>query len=106
MARTRGRVLAIDGDIAVVRSELYDVRVTNAPRAWKPGDHVELESQRVIRAHGDTPAPGAEVTRMPRKRVDTSRLTALGWRARTALADGLRTAFADFLARPDRLRQR
>ncbi len=43
---------------------------------------------------------------MPRKRVDTSRLTALGWRARTPLAEGLRAAYADFLARPGRLRQR
>ena len=76
MTRTRGRVLAIDGDTAVVRSELYDVRVTNAPRAWKPGDHVELESQQVIRSHGATPAPGAEVTRMPRARVDRLRARA------------------------------
>lgn len=76
MPRTRGRVLAIDGDTALVRAELYDVRVTNAPRAWKPGDHVELESQQVIRAHGATPAPGAEVTRMPRKRVDLLRARA------------------------------
>jgi GDP-L-fucose synthase len=27
-----------------------------------------------------------------------SRLTALGWRARTSLEDGLRLAYADFLA--------
>jgi lysyl-tRNA synthetase class 2 len=76
MARTRGRVLAIDGDTAVIRAELYDLRVTNAPRAWKPGDHVELESQQVLRAHGDTPAPGAEVTRMPRKRLELVRARA------------------------------
>jgi len=77
--RTRGRVLAIDGDTAVVRAERYDVRVTNAPRAWKPGDHVELETQKILRAHGDLPAPGAEVTRMPRRRVDLihARATAL-----------------------------
>ena len=35
---------------------------------------------------------------MPRKLVDVSRLTALGWRATTPLEDGLRLAYADFLA--------
>ena len=35
---------------------------------------------------------------MPRKLVDVSRLTALGWRAATPLEDGLRLAYADFLA--------
>ncbi|HSN28813.1 MAG TPA: EF-P lysine aminoacylase EpmA [Kofleriaceae bacterium] len=71
--RTRGRVLALDGDTAVVRAELFDVRVTNAPHSWRPGDHVELESQQVLRAHGDTPTPGAEVLRMPRRRLDLLR---------------------------------
>ena len=35
----------------------------------------------------------------PRKLLDVSRLTAAGWKARTQLADGLRTAYADFLQR-------
>ena len=35
---------------------------------------------------------------MPRKLVDVSRLSALGWRATTSLEDGLRLAYADFLA--------
>jgi elongation factor P--(R)-beta-lysine ligase len=76
MGRTRGRVLAVEGDMALVRVELYDVRVTNPPHTWKPGDHVELESQKVIRAHGDLPAPGAEVTRLPRRRLDLLRARA------------------------------
>lgn len=46
----------------------------------------------------------------PRKRLDCSRLTALGWRARTPLAEGLRRAYADFIADfsagSGRLRQR
>jgi GDP-L-fucose synthase len=33
----------------------------------------------------------------PRKLVDVSRLTALGWHARTPLRDGLHAAYADFL---------
>src|SRR6516162_4675874 len=35
---------------------------------------------------------------MPRKRLDISKLTALGWRPQTALRDGLRLAYTDFLA--------
>jgi GDP-L-fucose synthase len=36
---------------------------------------------------------------MPRKRLDSSKLTALGWHAKTPLADGLHQTYADFLAR-------
>lgn len=43
---------------------------------------------------------------VPRKRVDSSRLGALGWHPRIALADGLRTAYADFTAQSGALRQR
>lgn len=35
----------------------------------------------------------------PRKLLDVSRLAALGWRARTALATGVQLAYADFLAK-------
>ncbi|WP_035691837.1 GDP-L-fucose synthase [Azospirillum halopraeferens] len=40
----------------------------------------------------------------PRKRLDVSRLAALGWRARTPLRDGLALAYADFLAGGGRFR--
>jgi GDP-L-fucose synthase len=36
---------------------------------------------------------------MPRKRLDSSKLTALGWHAKTPLRDGLRQMYADFLMR-------
>jgi GDP-L-fucose synthase len=36
---------------------------------------------------------------MPRKLLDTSKLTALGWRAKTPLGEGLRRMYADFLIR-------
>lgn len=42
---------------------------------------------------------------MPRKLLDSSKLAALGWTARTPLREGLRTAYADFLARGDRRRE-
>jgi GDP-L-fucose synthase len=34
----------------------------------------------------------------PRKLLDVSKLSALGWRAKIPLRDGLKTAYADFLA--------
>jgi GDP-L-fucose synthase len=43
---------------------------------------------------------------MPRKLLDVSKLTALGWRAKTPLREGLQTAYADFLARGGQLRER
>jgi GDP-L-fucose synthase len=34
----------------------------------------------------------------PQKLLDVSRLAALGWKAKTPLSEGLRIAYADFLA--------
>ena len=42
----------------------------------------------------------------PRKLLDVSRLSSLGWVAQTLLRDGLKDAYADFLARGSRLRER
>jgi GDP-L-fucose synthase len=42
----------------------------------------------------------------PQKLLDVSRINALGWRAQTALRDGLQGMYADFLARYPELRQR
>lgn len=87
----RGRVLAIDGEVAVVRGERCDARVQARP-GWRPGDLVDGEV--VVRAfdRGDYPGPGTEVARLPRRR-----LALLEARA-TALA-ALRRFFAarDFL---------
>jgi elongation factor P--(R)-beta-lysine ligase len=87
----RGRVLAVDGDLAIVRGERGDARVRAHP-GWRPGDLVEGE--RVVRAFGggDYPGPATEVARLPR-----SRLALLQARA-VALA-ALRRFFAerDFL---------
>ena len=85
---TRGRVLAIDGETAVVRAELYDVRVTNARAHLEAGrPRRARDPDRSLRAHGDLPAPGAEVTRMPRRRVDLLR-------ARAAALAKVREVFA------------
>jgi GDP-L-fucose synthase len=42
----------------------------------------------------------------PRKRLDISKLTALGWTAKTPLQEGMKAAYADFLARGARVRER
>ena len=34
-----------------------------------------------------------------RRRLDITRISAMGWSAKTALADGIRLAYADFLQR-------
>lgn len=83
----RGRVLALDGDVAIIRSERRDFRVAAQP-GWRAGDLVEGAA--VVRGYpgGDYPAPRTEVARLPR-----TRLTALQARARALSA--LRTFFAE-----------
>ena len=60
---TRGRVIAIDGDTAIVRAEQLDLRVTNPPKAWRAGDLVDVDRAAVLRSHpgGDYPGPASEV---------------------------------------------
>ena len=65
----KGRVLAVDGDVAVIRGERVDARVP-AEAGWRPGDLVDGRAR--VRAFGaaDYPAPGSEVMRLPRARLD------------------------------------
>ncbi|HEY5948091.1 MAG TPA: EF-P lysine aminoacylase EpmA [Kofleriaceae bacterium] len=76
---TRGRVIAIDGDTAIVRTEQFDLRITNVAKAWRPGDLVDVDRAAVLRAHGgaDYPAPGTEVMRLPRPRLEKLRARAI-----------------------------
>lgn len=87
----RGRILAIDGDRAIVRSERGDAQVA-ARLGWRPGDLIDRGE--LVRGFpgGDYPGPGSEVARLPR-----SRLAMLEARARALAA--LRRFFAerDFL---------
>ena len=64
----RGRVLAIDGELAIVRGERGDARV-RAVRGWRPGDLVAGEA--VVRGYGggDYPGPATEVARLPCRRL-------------------------------------
>ncbi|MEJ7602571.1 MAG: EF-P lysine aminoacylase EpmA [Kofleriaceae bacterium] len=72
LAAIRGRVLAIDGDVAVIRGERADARVTADP-TWRPGDLVERDRTltRCVRAYDGPPypGPGTEVARLPRQRL-------------------------------------
>jgi lysyl-tRNA synthetase class 2 len=71
---TGGRVLAVDhapgGGVAVVRCSRFDLRVTNPPKDWRPGDHVDVDAPALVRRHGGSPVPGPEVLRLPRSRVE------------------------------------
>ncbi|MGN6108151.1 MAG: amino acid--tRNA ligase-related protein, partial [Kofleriaceae bacterium] len=87
----RGRVLAVDEQVAIVRGERGDARVPAEP-AWRAGDLVERSH--VVRAYDGPPFPGprTETARLPR-----ARMSALQDRARALAA--LRAFFAerDFL---------
>jgi lysyl-tRNA synthetase class 2 len=76
----RGRVLAIEGAVAVVRGEHADSRVPARPE-WRPGDLVDLDDDRARVAFrgGDYPGPDTEVARVPRQRLANlhARATAL-----------------------------
>ena len=87
----RGRVLAIDDDIAIVRGEQADVRLAAQP-GWKPGDMVD--GTVVVRAYAgaDYPGPATEVARLPR-----ARMQALLGRARALAAMRAFFAARDFV---------
>ncbi len=75
MSPARGRVIAIDGDTAVVRTDRADLRIAGAPPRWRPGDLVAVDQLKIVRrgAKRDYPAPGTEVMRMPRPRMEALR---------------------------------
>lgn len=83
----RGRVLAVDGDLAIVRGAERDLRVPARP-GWRPGDLVDGEAVVHAFGGGDYPGPATEVARLPR-----SRLALL--RARGAAMAALRRFFAE-----------
>jgi lysyl-tRNA synthetase class 2 len=87
----RGRVLAVDGELAIVRGERGDARV-RARTGWRPGDLVEGDAVVQPFRGGDYPGPTTEVARLPRDRLD--RLA-----ARSVAMAALRRFFAerDFL---------
>lgn len=56
--------------------------------------------KRVVGFGGDLVFDTSRPDGTPRKLLDTSRLTALGWRARTSLEDGITRAYAAFVESP------
>jgi lysyl-tRNA synthetase class 2 len=83
----RGRVIAVDGELAIVRGERGDARVRTRA-GWRPGDLVEGDAVVQPFRGGDYPGPATEVARLPRERL--TRLIARG----VAMA-ALRRFFAD-----------
>ena len=83
----RGRVLAVDGELAIVRGERGDARVRTRA-GWRPGDLVEGEAVAQPFRGGDYPGPTTEVARLRRDRLD--RLI-----ARSAAMAALRRFFAE-----------
>jgi elongation factor P--(R)-beta-lysine ligase len=83
----RGRILAVDGELAILRGERGDARVHARP-GWRPGDLVDGEI--VVRAFGggDYPAPATEVARLSRPRLAQLQ-------ARAAALAALRRFFAE-----------
>jgi lysyl-tRNA synthetase class 2 len=74
---TRGRVIACADNQAVVRTDAFDLTITNPPRGWRAGQLVEIETGTVVRDFaGDYPDPASEVMRMPRGRIDHLRARA------------------------------
>ena len=90
-AAMRGRVLALDGDIAIVRGERRDARVHARP-GWRPGYLVDGYLVGRAFGGGDFPGPATEVARLPRPRL-------ANLAARAAALAALRRFFAerDFL---------
>lgn len=64
----RGRILAIDGEVALLRGERGDARVRVRP-GWRPGDLVDGELVVHAFGGGDYPSPETEVARLPRSRL-------------------------------------
>lgn len=85
---SRGRVLAVDGDIAVLRGERGDARVAADP-AWRAGDLVEVGAARVRAYSGPAyPEPSTEVARLPRARLANLHERARALAALRAFFDG------------------
>jgi lysyl-tRNA synthetase class 2 len=64
----RGRVIAVDGPIAIVRGARGDQRVVARP-GWRPGDLIDGDAVVQAFAGGDYPGPDTEVARLPRSRL-------------------------------------
>ena len=57
---------------------------------------------KVVGYEGDIEWDATKPNGTPRKLLDVSKATALGWRYKTELEDGIRLAYDDFLSNPIR----
>ena len=54
---------------------------------------------RIVKFEGTLKFDASKPDGTPRKLLDVSKLTALGWKPKTSLADGINVAYKDFLRR-------
>lgn len=54
---------------------------------------------RIVEFHGEIEFDNTKPDGTPRKLLDVSKMASIGWRARTALDDGIKNAYVDFLSR-------
>jgi lysyl-tRNA synthetase class 2 len=68
-------VIAVDRGSAIVRCEQVDITVPAAPPEWRPGQLVDLDRAQVVGGApiAEYPAPGSEVMRLPRRRLELLR---------------------------------
>ncbi|HET7191559.1 MAG TPA: GDP-L-fucose synthase, partial [Pseudolabrys sp.] len=69
------------------------------------GDFAQLVAE-IVGYRGELVFDTSRPDGPPRKLLDVSRLSALGWRAKTPLRNGLQAAYRDFLEKAGELRER
>src|SRR6266566_1718948 len=90
---------------------VFDLKNYSGPEFLNIGVGQDMSIAEFARTVADVVGYGGKITYdalkpdgTPRKLVDVSRLSALGWKAKVSLRDGLRDAYADFLMNPIRER--
>ena len=83
------------------RAALGESGGTAAELLKRPGIHYELVAK-VIGYTGEIKWDTSKPNGTPRKLLDVSKATALGWTYKTELEDGIRLAYEDFLNNPMR----
>ena len=93
----------------IIRRSSVDFRERIAHLEGRPGFHLHYadlgDSMSIVKVVGYTGTIEWDTSRpngTPRKLLDVSKATALGWTYKTELEDGIRLAYQDFLTNPMR----
>ena len=81
--------------------ELHQEAIAAAPESERAGlsEQAARLVEEIDRYDGELRFDSTRPDGAPRKLLDVSKLTTLGWTARIGLEDGLRSTYADFVAR-------